>query len=125
MISVKDVLELHRRLVAATGGADGVRDRSILESALARPFQTFGGQALYPGILEQGAALIESLVVNHPFVDGNKRTGYTTLRTFLRVNKMDIVATEDEKYDFVISIAAGEFRYDEILEWLKNNTREL
>lgn len=108
MIALNDVLELHRRLLAVTGGADGIRDSSVLESALARPFQTFGEQELYPGILDKGAALIESLVVNHPFVDGNKRTGYTTLRTFLRVNKMDIVATEDEKYDFVMAIAAGD-----------------
>lgn len=90
MIQLNDVLKLHQQLVADSGGAEGIRDLSVLESALARPFQTFGGEYLYPGVLEQAAALRESLIINHPFVEGNKRTGYTTLRTFLRVNKIDI-----------------------------------
>lgn len=125
MIQFTDVLNLHSRVVAASGGADGLRDNDVLASAIGRPFQTFDGQDLYPTLLEKAAALIESIVVNHPFIDGNKRTGYTVMRTFLRINGYDIFASEDMKYNFVIAIASGEMRYEEILIWLQENTKTI
>lgn len=125
MILVDDVLKQHRLVVNQSGGADGVRDLNILESAIGRPFQTFGGEDLYPTMLEKAAAILESIVVNHPFVDGNKRTGYTVARSLLRINRIDITAGLEDRYDFVIAIASGELRYEGILEWLKANTQKI
>ena len=90
MIPIKEVEQLHQILIAKFGGSHGIRDKSALESALARPFQTFDKKELYPSVLEKGASLIESILVNHPFIDGNKRTGYTLLRLFLLQNAIDI-----------------------------------
>lgn len=73
--------------------------------------------------MEKAASLIESILVNHPFIDGNKRTGYTLLRLFLLSNDLDIIASQDNKYEFVINIASGTLKYDRILSWLKKNTK--
>jgi death-on-curing protein len=70
----------------------------------------------------KAAALVESIVINHPFVDGNKRTGYVVMRSFLIANGVDIKASQKEKYDFVISIASGNLKFEEIIEWLQNHT---
>lgn len=79
MIDLQEVLSIHKILIESFGGAYGLRDRSSLDSALQRPFQTFDGEFVYKSILEKAAALIESILINHPFVDGNKRTGYVLL----------------------------------------------
>src|SRR5437868_9059005 len=91
MMPIKEGEQLHRILVDKFGGSHGIRDNSALESALARPFQTFDGKELYPSVLEKAASLIESILNNHPFIDGNKRTGYTLLRLFLIQNDIDIL----------------------------------
>lgn len=122
MISLKTVEEIHTILVQKFGGAQGVRDLSGLESALSRPFQTFESTNLYPDPIHQAAALIESIIVNHPFVDGNKRTGYVLMRLHLIANNIDIVASQEEKYTFTISIASGNKSFDEIVGWLQNHT---
>ena len=125
MIPTKEVEQLHRILIDKFGGSHGVRDKSALESAIARPFQTFDGKDLYPSILEKAASLIESILINHPFIDGNKRTGYTALRLFLIQNGLDISASQDNKYEFVINIASGTLKYEGIVSWLKSNTLNL
>lgn len=125
MIIIETVLKQHSLVIAQSGGADGIRDRNILESAIGRPFQTFAGQDLYPTVLGKAAAILESIIVNHPFVDGNKRTGYTVARTFLRINGFDINAAEDNRYDFIIAIASGEMHYEDILNWLQQNTQKI
>jgi len=121
MIELNEVLSIHTLLIKNYGGANGVRDISGLSSALQRPFQTFDGNYVYPTIAERASALVESILVNHPFIDGNKRTGYVLLRRYLLQNKMDISATEQEKYDFIISIASGLVKFEEILLWLNNH----
>jgi death-on-curing protein len=78
-LTLGEVIELHRRVLAATGGAAGIRDLSLLESALAQPAATFAGQELHPSLIAKAAALAFSLVANHPFVDGNKRIGHATI----------------------------------------------
>ncbi len=123
MISKEEVEKLHKILIGNFGGAQGIRDVQGLESALARPYQTFDKAELYPSVLEKAASLIESILNNHPFVDGNKRTGYTLLRLFLINNGLDITATPEEKYEFVIAIASGQKRFDEILSWLERYTK--
>src|SRR4030095_4633405 len=99
MILVKEVELLHGILIDKFGGSHGIRDNTALESAIARPFQTFDGNDLYPSALHKAASLIESILINHPFIDGNKRTGYTLLRLFLIQNKIDIAASQDNKYE--------------------------
>jgi death-on-curing protein len=92
-----------------------------LKSALARPFQTFDQVDLYNSPTEKAAALIESIVSNHPFVDGNKRTGYVLMRLLLMENGLDIKADQITKYDFVIRIASGEISHQQIVEWINNH----
>ena len=102
MIDFETTLKIHDLLIDEFGGTRGIRDRSLLDSALNRPFQTFDGELLYPTLMDQAAAIVESIVKNHPFHDGNKRTGYTLMRLHLLNNGLDINASEDNKYDFVI-----------------------
>jgi death-on-curing protein len=124
MILIKEVEQLHRILIDKFGGSHGIRDNAALESAIARPSQMFDSKELYPSVLEKAAALIESILINHPFIDGNKRTGYTLLRLFLIQNEMDITASQDNKYEFVIDIASGTLKYEGIISWLTLNTKK-
>lgn len=124
MISIEETEKIHKVLVDTFGGTHGIRDLDALRSALSRPFQTFDNVDLYPSVLEKAASLIESLLNNHPFVDGNKRTGYVLTRLFLLTNKYNIEATQQDKYDFVINIASGKIRYEEILMWLESHTKK-
>jgi death-on-curing protein len=120
VISIQETLYIHNLLIKTFGGSSGVRDFQALESALSRPFQTFDSVELYPSIIEKAASLLESLLANHPFVDGNKRTGYVLMRLFLKKNEMDIVADEETKYQYLIDVASGVKRYDDILIWLED-----
>ena len=92
-MTVEQVLFLHSRLVEETGGAHGVRDLGLLESAVARPGATFGGEDLYAEVFRKAAALMASLILNHPFVDGNKRTGIAAAALFLARNGCQLMAT--------------------------------
>jgi death-on-curing protein len=118
MMLVSEVLPIHSEVVMLHGGKEGVRDLALLESALARPYATFAGEDLYPTIIDKASALLESILINHPFVDGNKRTGYVLMRILLIENNLDIGASEDDKYEFVISICEGSRRGDEINKWI-------
>lgn len=123
MITFEEVLIIHTRVIKEFGGADGIRDRGLVDAAISRPFQTFDGHELYPSAIEKAAAIIESILNNHPFVDGNKRTGYVLLRLVLLNNNLDITATQAEKYDFVIRIANGTDKFEQIKSWLENNVK--
>jgi len=122
MISIKEAEQIHKILIDTFGGAHGIRDLSALESALKRPFQTFDNKELYPRPIDKAAALAESILNNHPFVDGNKRTGYVLMRLLLLQNGQDIDATQQNKYEFVISIASGKIRFEEIVSWLETHS---
>ena len=119
MIELKTVLVIHELLIQQHGGSAGVRNMQSLESAIARPYSTFDGEELYPTAFEKAAALAESIIQNHPFVDGNKRTGYVLMRLVLLQNGEDIIADEQAKYDFITSIASGQLNFEEIVDWLK------
>lgn len=118
MISKEEVLRIHKVLLDQFGGGEGVRDESGLESALGRIYQTFDGKELYETAEEKASAIIESILINHPFIDGNKRTGYVLMRLLLMQHNKDIEASEDEKYEFVIEIASGKRKYDQIKDWI-------
>lgn len=120
MISVFDAIRIQSILINQFGGSEGLRDPKLLDSALMRPYQTFDGKELYPSPAEKAAAVIESLLVNHPFVDGNKRFGYVAMRLTLMKYGLDISADQDDKYEFVINIAKGDLKFNRILEWLKD-----
>lgn len=120
MIRFEQVLQIQAKLVEGFGGADGIRDRDALDSAINRPFQTFNKTDLYPTAQSKAAAIIESILINHPFVDGNKRIGYFLMRSILLSSGKDISAVEDEKYELVIGVAAGIVKFDQILSWLED-----
>lgn len=121
MIDLKTAESIHNILIDKFGGSKGVRDMGSLQSALARPYATFEQNDLYPTSIEKAAALFESLIINHPFVDGNKRISYVLMRIILLQDNLDILASQDEKYKFVISASKGESRYEEIKEWLQGH----
>lgn len=118
MIGISDVELIHQILIEKFGGSHGIRDKKMLESALARPFQTFDEKDLYQSPIEKAAALLESILINHPFIDGNKRIGYVLMRLLLINNDLDISANEEEKYKFVISVSRGKLRWAGIIKWL-------
>lgn len=123
MILLEDILQIHKYSIEKYGGSHGLRDSGLLESTIARPFQTFGGEDLYTSIFEKAAALGESLIINHPFIDGNKRTGAVAMVALLEDEGMIFSAKEDDFYEFVISISTGEKAFDEIVAWLESNSR--
>ncbi|GAB3997445.1 type II toxin-antitoxin system death-on-curing family toxin [Spirosoma daeguense] len=122
MITLEEVLAIHQVLIEEFGGASGVRDETILLSALQRPYSGFGAVEFYPEIGQKAAAILESIVTGHPFVDGNKRTGYVLMRLLLLEQGKDILAGQNEKYTFVIDVATGVLSFEQIVNWVKQNT---
>ncbi|MBQ8434933.1 MAG: type II toxin-antitoxin system death-on-curing family toxin [Oscillospiraceae bacterium] len=120
-LTKEQVISIHSSLVEATGGTDGVRDDKLLESALEAPFQTFGGNDLYPALIQKAARLGYSLISNHPFVDGNKRIGIHTMLVFLALNGVEIECTQKELIDIGLSLADGSMNADQLLIWLSRH----
>ncbi len=119
-LSLDEVLDIHKVQILVFGGATGIRDRGLIEAALLRP-QT----GYYRDIIEEAAALWESLAMNHGFVDGNKRVALATCEIFLEANGYLITASNDELIDFIYThLEAGEFNKDNLDTWLRNNTIE-
>ncbi|MEG4519072.1 type II toxin-antitoxin system death-on-curing family toxin [Microcoleus sp. AT9b-C3] len=113
-VSTSMVLSIHARQIEIFGGTPGVRDEGLLESALAQPQATFGGQFLHPTISEQAAAYLYHIAMNHPFIDGNKRTAFAVMDTFLRLNSCALNLTDDEVYDLVMRVARGTMTKEEL-----------
>lgn len=105
-------------MVERTGGATGLRDRGALESAVAQPRQTFGGEELYLSLAAKAAALAYSLVMGHPFVDGNKRMGHAAMETFLVLNGYEIEASVDKQETLFLRLAAGEIEREALATWI-------
>ena len=118
MIDSEEVISIHNILIDEFGGIKGVRDHRLLESAINRPFQTFDRQDLYTTPIDKSAAIFQSLIINHPFIDGNKRIAYVLMRLILKQYDLDIKATQDEKYEFVLTVARGEMDIDSIKDWI-------
>ena len=119
--SREKVLLLHKLITEETGGDANVRDISLLESALESAFATFDGKELYPTKEEKGARIGYSLISNHAFVDGNKRIGMYVLLTFLETNGIKLNPTSEEVSRVGLAVAAGEMKYEELLDWILEN----
>ena len=118
-LTPEQVLFLHSRLITETGGAQGVRDLGMLLSALGRLQATFDDKELYPDLFTKSAALMDSLVRNHPFLDGNKRTAITSAGIFLWINGYRLVVENDEMVRFTLVCAQSQFSLNEIADWFK------
>jgi len=123
-LTLDEILELHRLVLQQAGGLPGVRDLAGLESAVAQPYMAFGGQDLYPTLIEKAAALAFSLVMNHPFADGNKRVGHAALETFLVLNGSELEATVDEQERVFLDLAAGTMSRAKWIDWLRAHVVE-
>ena len=124
-LAAEQVLFVHARLIAETGGAHGVLDLGLLLSAVARPQATFDGQDLYPDLFSKAAALLESLIGNHAFVDGNKRTAITAAGLFLRLNAYRLTATNAELHAFTLQCAQGLVSLEQMRAWLKTHAERV
>ena len=124
-LTLGEVLELQRRIVGESGGSAAIRDLGALESALAQPRMTFGGEDLYPDLGAKAVALGFSLIQNHPFVDGNKRTGHAALETFLVLNGVELHAPVAEAERILLEVAAGSCDRDGFLQWVRQHMTPL
>ena len=123
-LTLSEVLELHRHVIRQSGGAMGVLNIAALESALAQPRMTFAGEDLYPTVVEKAGALGYALIQNHPFVDGNKRTGHAAMEVFLVLNGYEMRAGVDEQEQIILQVAAGERNREAFTEWLRSHVVE-
>jgi death-on-curing protein len=121
-LTAEQVLFLHDRLVEETGGEHGVRDLGGLESALARPQAAFGGTEFYPDLMTKTAVVMDGIIRNHPFLDGNKRAGVATAALFLEVNGHRLTATNAELERFTLLVTTAKPDIEEIAEWFRANT---
>ena len=120
-LSLQEVISLHSLLIAQTGGSSGLRDRGALESAVAQPEASFGGEDLYADLPSKAAALGHSLIQNHPFVDGNKRIGHGAMEVFLLLNGHEIHASVDDQEKIIIEVASGKVSRIEFSEWISKH----
>ena len=124
-LTLTEVLELHHRVIKQSGGTAGLRDLGALESAIAQPRMTFGCVDLYPTVVEKSSALGFSLVKNHPFVDGNKRTGHAAMEVFLVLNGLEINASVEEQENVILALASSEIEREKFTEWLRTHIQEI
>ena len=122
-LSVEQVLALHQALVGQFGGGSGIRERGGLESAVARPAMTFGGEDLYGDLAAKAAALMHSLVLNHPFVDGNKRIGVAAAEFFLERNASILEASDEELERLTLAVAEGKVAVEALAIWFRQRIR--
>lgn len=121
-LDLGELLAIHRDQIARYGGEDGVRDWGLLQSAIATPAATFGGEYLHTDVCEMAAAYLFHIVQNHPFVDGNKRVGAMAAYVFLALNGRRMTADQDAYFDLVLSVARGEMPKSAVAEFLRGNS---
>jgi len=124
-LNSQQILFIHYRLIETTGGSHGIRDLGALQAAAARPRATFEGDDLYPDLISKAAALMESVIKNHPFIDGNKRTAITATGIFLQRNGCRLDASQDDLYRFTMAMATGSRGVKDAEEWLRAHVRSL
>lgn len=118
VLTKEQVLLLHHRLIETTGGSEGVRDEGMLDSALSNPFQSFGGESLYPSVQAKAAQLCYGLVKNHAMIDGNKRLGTHVMLVFLALNGYELEYSQTELSNTILALAAGELSVEALLQWI-------
>lgn len=123
-ITLDVVIAIHDDMVERYGGSFGIRDLGLIQSALARPQASFGGEDLYPTLLDKAAALFHSLIFNHAFVDGNKRTSVTTTARFLYVNGYELKAKDQELIEFPLCVENKHLNIEQIIQWLKEHVKK-
>lgn len=124
-LTLGEIVFLHRSILETSGGLAGLRDLGALESALAQPRASFGGEDLHATVIEKAAALSFSIVRNHPFLDGNKRVGHAAMETFLVLNGFEIEAGIDDQERVFLDIAAGRVNRAELATWLREHVRPI
>lgn len=122
--TLEEMLYLHDRVIKRTGGRAGIRSLALLESAIYRPASTFGGEDLYPDLFSKAAALVHSLVNNHPFTDGNKRTAYAAGARFLFVNGYTVRVTQRSVVKFLLDVEAKKLSLDNIAVWFRRHAKQ-
>jgi death on curing protein len=120
-LALIEVLDLHRQIINFSGGILGIRDLGMLESAISQPRMTFDGEDLYPTVIDKAAILGFSIIMNHPFIDGNKRTGHAATETFLILNGKEISASVDEQELIILTLASGNLGREAFTEWLRQH----
>lgn len=124
-LTPEQVLFIHYRLIEETGGRHGIRDLTLLQSALARPMATFDNNDLYPDLFDKAASLMQSLIKNHPFTDGNKRTAITSASIFLLRNNYSIKASNKELERFTRKVVSENVELQEIAYWFKRHSMKV
>jgi len=124
-LTLSEILNLHQQLIKTSGGDQGIRDIGGLESAIAQPRMTFDGEDLYPTIVEKAVALGFSIIKNHPFIDGNKRTGYAAMEVFLVLNGFEIDASVNEQETVILETASGELNRGDLESWVNSHLMKL
>ena len=124
-LTLSEVITLHQRVLDQSGGGQGIRDLGGIQSAVAQPQMAFGGDDLYPTIESKATAFCFSLVMNHPFVDGNKRIGHAAMETFLVLNGFHLEAEVDDAEQVILSLAAGTLPREQLLRWIEEHIAPL
>ncbi len=120
-LSYDNIKEIHSKVIENYGGLDGIRDENILKSSAEQIFQSFGDKELYPSIEEKIARLGYSIITNHPCLDGNKRTGFTTMLVMLDINNIEVnIKKVQQSAEFIENIASGKISYEEVVTWIKS-----
>ena len=123
-LSLEQILALHKAQIDEYGGAHGLREMGGLESAMALPQMTFGGEDLYKDVPDKAATLWHSLVMNHPFIDGNKRIGAMAAELFLGINGVDLLATNEQLVEITLATARGEMSAEALAIWIRQRSRQ-
>jgi death on curing protein len=124
-LSVQDVMDIHERVIMEFGGDLGLRDRGLLESAVAMPGATFSGSFLHPGVAEMAGAYHFHLCSNHTFIDGNKRVAVASAEVFLLLNGFELSASDDELEGLTMELAMGKISKEQVIEFFKKHTEEV
>lgn len=124
-LTFEQILAIHDNQIELYGGSHGIREITLFESAVMRPQTTFGGKDLYPSIFEKAAVLMHSLVMNHAFVDGNKRTGTVSALAFLEMNRYKVIVSQKELTNISLDITSKDMNTEKIALWLKEHSKKI
>lgn len=124
-LTLDEVYAIHTRMISVGGGRSDIHDFALLHSAVERPKATFGGRDLYPTVWKKAGALMQSLVKNHPFDDGNKRTAYYSTKRFLHLNGQKLFASKDLVVPFMVAVDVKNLSVDNIVEWLRLHSKKM